>query len=317
MTQDPGLVDINNAADGSTIDVEPRMSYAQDPVNASEIEQAAAKFGLKPIGTRAAVVDYLKMCWARRHFIIELSAAREQSENSESRLGQLWRLLNPLLNVAVYFLIFGVIFKGRGSVSNYISFLVIGVFFFGFTQQAILGGSRAVTSNMALVRAFSFPRALLPISVVIEELNSLGPAIIICLGTVLISGGGFTWTWFLLVPAIILQTMFNVGIAMALARITERVRDVAKLLPFFLRTWLYLSGVVFPISQIVSTHHNVIGFLLAFNPAAVFIELARDCLLASYSVPPITWAYGVFWAVAMLGVGFYYFWQAETRYGRG
>ena len=293
------------------------VSFAQEAAPAVEVSQRAASLGLKPIGTRAPVGQYLKMCWERRHFIIELSEAREKSENSENRLGQLWRLLNPLLNVAVYFLIFGVIFKGRGSVENYISFLVIGVFFFGFTQQAVLGGARSITGNMALVRAFSFPRALLPISVVLEELQTLGPALAICMATVVLSGAGITWTWLLLIPAIALQAMFNLGLAMVLARITERVRDVARLLPFMLRTWLYLSGVVFPISKIVSTHHNIFGFLLAFNPAAVFVELARDSLLASYSVPPITWAYGAFWAVVMLVIGFYYFWLAETRYGRG
>jgi teichoic acid transport system permease protein len=60
-----------------------------------------------------------------------------------------------------------------------------------------------------------------------------------------------------------------------------------------------------------------VGFLASFNPAAVFIELARDCLLTSYSVPAITWVYAVFWAVVTLVGGFIYFWKAEARYGRG
>jgi teichoic acid transport system permease protein len=249
--------------------------------------------------------------------VIELSKAREQSENSESRLGQAWRLLNPLLNTAVYFLVFGIIFKGRGTVPNYIAFLVIGVFFFTYTQQSVLGGSRSIVSNMTLVRALNFPRALLPVSAVIEEFYTLIPAIMVSVAIVLLTHEGISVWWLMLLPALILQTMFNLGLAMILARMTERVRDVQKLLPFVMRTWLYLSGVVFPIGKLASEHAPWVGFLASFNPAAVYIELARDCLLTTYTVPPITWAYAVFWAVLTLGGGFVYFWAAEERYGRG
>ena len=98
---------------------------------------------------------------------------------------------------------------------------------------------------------------------------------------------------------------------------TERVRDLNQLLPFLLRTWLYLSGVVFSIQNLAADAPPWIAFLLRFNPGAVYIELARDALLTSYSTPPITWVYGVFWAVLMLVVGFVYFWKAEEKYGRG
>lgn len=283
-------------------------------------DQASAlahEYELKPMGVRPSIPVYVRQCWDRRHFVVELSKAREQSENSESRLGQAWRLLNPLLNSAVYFLVFGVIFKGRGTVSNYIAFLVIGVFFFTYTQQAVLGGSRSIVANMTLVRALNFPRALLPISVVVEEFYTLIPAIIVSVVIVLLTHEGISGWWLMLIPALMLQTLFNLGLAMILARMTERVRDVQKLLPFVMRTWLYLSGVVFPIGKLASEHAPWVGFLASFNPAAVYIELARDCLLTSYSVPPITWAYGVFWALITFIGGFIYFWKAEERYGRG
>lgn len=286
-------------------------------LSSDQASSLAREYQLKPMGVRPSIPAYIRQCWDRRHFVVELSKAREQSENSESRLGQAWRLLNPLLNSAVYFLVFGVIFKGRGTVPNYIAFLVIGVFFFTYTQQAVLGGSRSIVANMTLVRALNFPRALLPISVVVEEFYTLIPAIIVSVVIVLATHEGVSIWWLALIPALALQTMFNLGLAMILARMTERVRDVQKLLPFLMRTWLYLSGVVFPIGKLAHEHAPWVGFLASFNPAAVFIELARDCLLQTYSVPAITWVYAVFWAVLTLTGGFIYFWKAEARYGRG
>ncbi len=286
-------------------------------LTSEESAELARTYGLKPIGLRPTIPDYLRQMWARRYFVIELSRAREASANAESRLGQFWQILNPLLNIAVYFLVFGILFKATRSVPDYISFLVIGVFVFTYTQQTVLGGARSIASNLGLVRALHFPRALMPLSVVIEEFFTLATAMAVCIVIVLLNGEGITAAWLLLPVALALQTMFNLGLAFIVARMTERVRDVAQLLPFLLRTWLYLSGVVFPIQTFAQEHGGWIGFVLSFNPGAVFIELARDALLSTYTVPPITWAYGVFWAVATLLVGFVYFWKAEEKYGRG
>ncbi len=282
-----------------------------------EAEALAKEHGLRPIGLRPPIPDYLRQMWARRFFVIELSRAREQSTNADSRLGQFWQVLNPLLNIAVYFLVFGVLFKANRTVPDYISFLVIGVFVFTYTQQTVLGGSKSIANNLGLVRALHFPRALMPLSVVIEEFFTLATAMTVCILIVLLNHEGITFAWLLLPVALALQTMFNLGLAFIVARMTERVRDVGQLLPFLLRTWLYLSGVVFPIQPFAQEHPGILGFLVSFNPGAVFIELARDALLSSYSTPPITWVYAVFWAVITLTVGFVYFWKAEEKYGRG
>jgi teichoic acid transport system permease protein len=297
--------------------VTPALPEMEPRLTAEEAADLAKLHGLKPIGLRPAIPEYLRQMWSRRYFVIELSRAREQSSNAESRLGQFWQVLNPLLNIAVYFLVFGILFKAARSVPDYLSFLVIGVFVFTYTQSTVMGGARSISGNLGLVRALHFPRALMPLSVVIEEFFTLATAMTVCIVIVLINGEGITFAWLLLPVTLGLQTLFNFGLALIVARMTERVRDVAQLLPFLLRTWLYLSGVVFPIQTFAQEHPGPIGFLLSFNPGAVFIELARDALLTSYSTPPITWVYAVFWAFVTLIVGFVYFWKAEEKYGRG
>ena len=287
------------------------------PLSETALDSVLRSSPLKPIGLRPPIFDYIRQMWDRRYFALELSRAREASDHAESRLGKAWSILNPLLNVAVYFLIFGVILKAHRSIPNYLAYLVIGVFFFTYTQKSIQAGAGSIVNNMALVRALHFPRALLPVSMVVEELLSLGWALGVCIVVVLATGEGISPAWLLLIPALLLQSSFNLGAAFVMARMTERVRDVSQLLPFLLRTWLYLSGVVFPLGTFVKDVPPFIGFLLTFNPGAVFVELARDALLTSYSVQPIIWVYGLFWAVFGLVAGFIYFWKAEERYGRG
>jgi teichoic acid transport system permease protein len=279
--------------------------------------ELASQFGLRPIGLRPPIPEYLRQIWRRRFFVLELSRAREQAENAESRLGQFWQVLNPLLNVAVYYLIFGVLLDSKRSIPNYIAFLVIGVFVFGYTQKAMLDGARSITSNLGIVRALHFPRAMLPLSVVVQELFTLGTSLLICVAVVLLTGEGISWTWILIVPAVALQTMFGLGLALTFARITERVSDVAQLLPFLARTWLYLSGVVFSLDTFAGDHHGWVKVVLYSNPGAIYVELVRDCLMGGQPAPLLTWIGGLAWAIVGVTFGFVYFWKAEERYGRG
>lgn len=128
-----------------------------------------------------------------------------------------------------------------------------------------------------------------------------------------------TWAWLLLIPALFLQTMFNAGLGFIIARIGAAVTDIQQLLPFILRTWLYASGVIFPIEYRLS-EANVPGWvidLLMANPAAVYIEIIRDALMESHTAPAFAWPLAVAWAVVIFIAGFAYFWAAEEKYGRG
>src|SRR5215475_1479518 len=101
---------------------------------------------------------------------------------------------------------------------------------------------------------------------------------------VLVNGEPLTWYWLLVIPALALQTMFNAGIGMFAARTGARVNDFAQLLPFLMRTWLYLSGVIYSVQLFVAEHsqnHAWVTTLVQLNPAAIYITLVRQSLLES------------------------------------
>jgi teichoic acid transport system permease protein len=265
----------------------------------------AAQYGLRPSAQRPTLGDYLRELGRRWNFIMEFATARNIAMYTEAKLGQLWQILAPLLNAGVYFLIFGVIIKNvsRG-VPDYLAFLVAGVFVFSFTQRTFISTSKVITDSLPLIRALQFPRASLPLAYVMIELQQMLLSMVVLFVLVLARGEPLTWYWLLVVPALALLTMFNAGIALFAARIGARVNDFAQLLPFLMRTWLYVSGVIYSVQQFVAVHSQHYGWattLLQVNPAAIYITLVRNALLnsqrlAAFGAQPYSAASCAAWA---------------------
>jgi teichoic acid transport system permease protein len=303
----------------------------------------AARHGLRSTAARPSLPAYLRLLWQRRYFIAAYATARNIATYTEARLGQLWQVLTPLLNAGVYYLIFGVIFGARRGVPNYPAFLVTGVFVFSFTERSILAGSRVMANNISLIRAMYFPRACLPLAYGVVELQQMLLSMIVLFAIVVGTGEPVSWYWLMLIPVLLLQTMFNLGAALILARMGAQVRDVSQLVPFLLRTWRYFCGVMYSIAVLPVSIPSWARTALAGNPAATYITLTRQSLLASqraaepgarpydlarckagvqaYCHAPLSlphiWESAIGWAVAALAIGIIYFWSAEARYGRG
>jgi teichoic acid transport system permease protein len=284
--------------------------------------QLATKYGLAVSGARPSLAEYVRQLWGRRHFILAFSQAKLTAQYSQAKLGQLWQVATPLLNAGVYYFIFGVILHASRGLSQdvYIPFLVTGVFVFTFTQSSIMSGVRAISGNLGLVRALHFPRASLPISFSLQQLQQLLFSMIVMF-VVAIGFGSYPGpSWLLIVPVLVLQFLFNTGLAMIVARMGARTPDLAQLMPFILRTWMYTSGVMFSISKMLEGRPEWVVRMLQVNPAAIYMDLMRYALIDGYgasNLPPHVWAIALFWAVVVFAGGFVYFWKAEERYGRG
>ena len=277
----------------------------------------AERHGLRPMQTRQTIGSYLAELWQRRHFVVAFASARTRASFAGARLGQLWQVLTPILNAGVYFLIFGLLLNTSRGIPNFVGFLVIGIFVFTYSQRSVLSGSKAISNNLNLIRALHFPRAALPLASTLVELQQLVVSMVVMLAIVLVTGEPVTWTWLLLVPALVLQTAFCTGAALLVARIGSRIPDLAQLLPFMLRTWLYLSGVFYSIDRVADRVPGPLQVVLEVNPGAVYLELVRNALLHEHPPAPHAWLYAVAWAVVSLVGGFLFFYRAEQTYGRG
>ncbi|MFK4102633.1 ABC transporter permease [Streptomyces sp. NPDC019531] len=293
------------------------------PPTDDDLAALAARHGLTVSGARPSLPEYVRQLWARRHFITAFSTAKLTAQYSQAKLGQVWQVMNPLLNATVYFLIFGVLLGTKKGVPDYIPFLVTGVFIWTFTQSSILAGTRAISGNLGLVRALHFPRAALPISFCLQQLQQLLFSMAALVVILLCFGVPVAASWLLAIPVLVLQFTFNAGVSMIMARMGAKTPDIAQLMPFILRTWMYVSGVMWSIDKLAKGHHDwpswVVPVLQA-NPAAVYIDLMRYSLIDSFhasQLPHHVWAIAAAWALVAGVGGFIYFWKAEETYGRG
>jgi teichoic acid transport system permease protein len=282
-----------------------------------DLSALAAQWGLKSTSARQPIGSYLRELWSRRDFIVAMGSGRKSVQYGETSLGRFWLVLSPILNAIVYYFIFGILLQTSKGVENFAAFLIIGVFTFTYTQRVVMGGTKAIANNRAIISAIHFPRAVMPLAVIVQEIQQQFVSIGILGVIVLLTGEPLTWLWLGVIPILVLQTLFNVGLCMMVARWTAASRDVAQLIPFLMHTWRYLSGVMFSIAVFTADLAPWVERVLYLNPMTGYIELMRGCLMTSYDVPSYLWPLAVMWAVVFLVVGFVVFYRAEESYSRG
>jgi teichoic acid transport system permease protein len=272
--------------------------------------------GLRRVGARPPFLDYLVSLWDYRHFIFYDARSRVQTGNEQDRLGRAWLVLGPLLNGLMFYLIMGVILGSGRGIENFVSFLIIGVFLFQMTARSISASSKTIASNKNVIHAFQFPRASLVLASNLRELLSNIPVLITMLILVIIlpPSEEISWRWLMLVPIIIFQTMFNLGLGLILARVVFVVNDVNHLISYSMRLWMYASCMFFSIDRFDKM--PVIRLIMEWNPVYNILHLARECLLYGNVGPWRSWAILALWSLSALAVGIYFFWKGEETYGR-
>lgn len=278
------------------------------------LAEYAKQNGLSKVGAREPLLSYIKHAWQRRDFAYVMALYTNQAHNSRNRLGRWWMVLVPTLQAAVYGLIFGILLGGSRP-ENFIPFLITGVFLFSFLQGAYSSGANSVTANIGLVRSLSFPRILLPINALIQQVFSLLPQVGLLVITLLLFQQQVTLNWLFLVPIILLMVIFGFGLATISARLTVHVQDLNKLNPFLTRIVFYVSGIFFSIETVLKDYPLAMQ-IATWNPVYVYISLARGAMVEGYVMTAGMWIAAVSWALGLFVIGTIFFWKAEERYGR-
>lgn len=276
----------------------------------------AAEDGLRSLGTRASLRTYLSEMWAQREFAATVPLGQLAAKNQDTVLGSAWNLINPLLLIAIYYFIFGVVLgiEERRGVDDYLPFLTVGVIAYNYTRASVHGGALTIVKNRKIVSSLYFPRAILPVSAMIAQTTAHLYAVAPMLAMVLLMGVRPSWSWLLLVPATLLHLVLNLGMAFFVARFTFHFRDFEKLLPYALRIGFYVSGVLIPINADLITD-DTLRRVLELNPVYLVIETTRQAVLPT-PVRSATWLAAGAWALGLLVIGFAYFRRAEGSYGR-
>lgn len=231
-----------------------------------------------------------------------------------NRLGLAWVVLRPLLNAAIYGLIFGVL-QGGNRPPDFPAFVVIGVFIFEFFQGCFNDGSKSLTGNRNLVQSLAFPRMTLPLAATVERFLQFLIMLGVLVPILALFGHFPRWEWLYMVPVVACLTLFSTGVALVTARLTVHVADLSQLLPFISRLLFYMSGVLFSVDRILA-NQPVLLALFDFYPLYQILRIARHHLIGAPGYPPFYWGLLVASSVLTFVVGAVFFWRAEERYGR-
>lgn len=257
-----------------------------------------------------------------------------KSQYNRTVLGRLWSLLNPLATIAVFSVIFGLVFRGEvqaGTVSGVQSFalwIAIGVLSWSFLSGAILTSMSALSGNSALLTKVYFPRYTLVVSAVISAVIQFAGELLILVVLMAVVAKSL---WVLvLVPGLVLLTiltaLFSLGIGLVLSVAVVYFRDIQHLWGIFNQVWMYASGVVFPITMLadlqnrlynegisLSGHPLPLTALFQLNPAEAFLEAYR-AMLYDFTLPDLrTVALCLVWTAIALGLGSWVFSRASAR----
>lgn len=276
--------------------------------------------GLIRLGGTPPVREYVAQLWERRQFARENAVSELRAQHMDTVLGQAWHLLNPILLTAIYFLVFDLILNATRGLENFIVFLTIGVLTYHWAQKTVSGGAATIVGNEGLIRSLQFPRALLPVSTVVQQTLAFLPGIAVILVVALAFGEPVTARWLLIVPAFVLQLLFILGASLLAARAADVVRDTLNLLPFLFRLVFYGSGVLYAVDDRFELFENWwVEAIFIVNPFYALISLWRGALMTSYEVPHLglLWISAGVWSLVVLVVGLLVFRAGEKEYGRG
>ena len=217
--------------------------------------------------------------WAYRGFVLGSVKREFQARYSNAVLGSLWSLLNPLALILVYTVIFAEVMRsklpGNPSGFAYSIYLCAGILTWGLFAD-ILGRMQNMFVEQAnLIKKISFPRICLPVIATLGALLNFGIIFGLFLAFLIASGNFPGWIVFAIVPVLLIQIAFGVGLGMVVGVLNVFFRDVGQFFAIFIQFWFWLTPIVYPVTVLPSE----IRPAMEWNPMACVTAAYQDVLV--------------------------------------
>jgi ABC-type polysaccharide/polyol phosphate export permease len=236
-----------------------------------------------------------------------------QAKYKGSVLGVAWSLLNPLALMAVYLLVFGLLWKGN-TIPHYPLFLLAGLACWIFFATSLQAAARSMIDSAELIKKVRFPRQLVPFSIVATQFVTYAVmlAILVVLSLVFIPDARAT-VW-LAIPLGLVFAAFVCGLALLVACANVVLRDVEHILAAALLPWFFLTPVLWSFSSIpVTGHHRLLQLLRWGNVVAPPIYAVRDALWSGHAPHAGDVVYLLVAAAVALALGAFVFSRVDDR----
>jgi lipopolysaccharide transport system permease protein len=238
-----------------------------------------------------------------------------QTRYKGSLLGVAWSLVNPLVLMGIYVLVFSLLWK-VATFPHYALYLLVGLTVWLFFSSSLTMGSRSLVDSAALIKKVRFPRQLVPLSVVATQLVAFAAmlAVLIVVNLIVIPETRDT-VWLSLPLSLVVVALVG-GISLAVACANVVFRDVEHLITAVLLPWFFLTPILYRLEDLpggVQRYDWVVTILRWVNPVTPPIYALRDPLF--YGRLPHVWdvVYLCVAAVVALGLGAWVFSRVDDR----
>lgn len=225
---------------------------------------------------------------------------------AQTILGFSWAILQPLIHIIVFTIVFGKVAKIGTDGIPYFLFSTVAVVPWTYMSQAMTQSSQSLVAGQHILGKIYFPRLLFPLTSILAKLVDFGISLIIILFVLIYYKILPTWNLLLLPLLIIHMVCIATGVGLWLSAMAIRFRDVKYAMQFLTQILMYSAPIVYSASSIPDKWRLV----YSFNPIVGTIEGFRACLLGS----PVPWAYiwpGIITAMLLLVSGALYFKHIE------
>jgi ABC-type polysaccharide/polyol phosphate export permease len=241
---------------------------AEVPSHFRSSAERAGPFGM----LRDAVVEVA----GRRRLIGYLVQADLHKKGADTLLGNLWWVLDPLLQMIIYVIVVSVIFDRGGP--DYPLFVFSAILPWKWFASSINDGITSVSGAERLVRQIQFPKLVLPVAAVMAGVVNFAFGMIPLFALMLVFFRDRIEPTLLLIPVVaVVQLVFNLGMTILLGALNVFYRDIANLARHVLRLWFYLSPALFSLEQLIhaTEHYPIIQRILTLNPWATLFTAYR------------------------------------------
>lgn len=256
---------------------------------------------------------YFKELWHRRDFAFELAKTNLRASNTNTVLGQVWLVLNPLLLAGVYFLLIAVL-RGGDTGRNAFPQIAAGLFIFFYVSGCIQACATSVTNAGSLILNMNFPKMLLIFSNVYLNLRRFLPTLAVYFLIHIIWQLPFTLHMLWIPVVIVLTTFISIGIGSLIATWQVYFRDTAQFLPYFIRIWLYLSPVLYSAEEFLTgSIGKRVGEWIQLNPMFAVLGIWSDAIHGQ-NTPLHYYLIAFGWAAVLSVTGVLYFISREREF---
>ena len=225
---------------------------------------------------------------------------------AQTVLGFAWAILNPLVQIVVFSIIFGRVAKIPTDGIPYVLFSTVAIIPWNYMAESMRASSQSLVSGQNLLGKVYFPRVIFPLTPVLAKLVDFSISMMLVVAVMFYYRVTPTWNFVYLPLLVLLMMAIPAGIGLWFSSLAIRYRDVKFAMPFVIRMLIYSAPILYPLSAIPEQYRSV----YALNPIVGVIEGYRACLLGM----PMPWEYilpGSLVALLVLMFGAIYFRRME------